>query len=150
MLHSYPAEQVGREQLSILKEEGVDLGRVKVDHCLDTTDLEYLTWLLDQGCYLGLERIPGLFVSAKAQAKTIKALVDDGWTNRLLPSHDHLLVCLNPELPRKIKEFLDKGNPYGFQYMRKVVFPMLQEQGISGDTIGSMFTEGPRSFFEGG
>ena len=150
MLHSYPAEQVGREQLSILKEEGVPMSRVKVDHCLDTTNLEYLIWLLEQGCYLGLERMPGLSVSPNAQTKTIKALLDSGWTHRLLPSHDHLLVCLNPELPREIKEFIDKGNPYGFQYMRKVVFPMLQEQGISDETINSLFTDGPRSFFEGG
>ena len=59
MLHSYPAGQVGKQQLAILREEGVDPKRVKVDHSNDTTDVEYLSWLMEQGCYLGLDRYPG-------------------------------------------------------------------------------------------
>ncbi len=58
MLHSYSPGQVGRQQIVILKEEGVDLRRVKLDHSNDTTDIEYLMWLLEQGCYLGLDRYP--------------------------------------------------------------------------------------------
>jgi len=63
MLHSYAPEQIAKQQLAILKEEGVDLNRVAVDHVNDTTDMEYLTWLLDQGCYLGMDRYPGLNLS---------------------------------------------------------------------------------------
>ncbi len=58
MVHSYSPCQVGKQQLAILKEEGVDLRRVKMDHFNDTTDVEYLIWLLEQGCYLGLDRYP--------------------------------------------------------------------------------------------
>ena len=29
----------------------------------DTTDTEYLKWILDPGCYLGLDRYPGRNVS---------------------------------------------------------------------------------------
>jgi len=59
MIHSYSPGQVGRRQIEILKEEGVPLNRVKLDHSNDTTDLEYLFWILDQGCFLGLDRYPG-------------------------------------------------------------------------------------------
>jgi predicted metal-dependent phosphotriesterase family hydrolase len=35
------------QQLDVLKEEGVDLKRFKVDHYNDTTDPEYLIWLFE-------------------------------------------------------------------------------------------------------
>ena len=42
-------------------EQGVEqLKRVAADHVNDTTDLTYLTWPLDQGCYVGMDRYPGL------------------------------------------------------------------------------------------
>ena len=84
MLHSYAPEQVGREQVVILKEEGVNLNRVKIDHSLDTADVEYLTWLLEQGCYLCMDRLPGRTGSDQARAKTVKALIDTGWNHRIL------------------------------------------------------------------
>ncbi|GAF72163.1 unnamed protein product, partial [marine sediment metagenome] len=76
MVHSYSPGQVGKQQISILKEEGVDLRRVKLDHSNDTIDIEYLTWLLEQGCYLGLDRYPGRIVSSIIRTKTMKTLID--------------------------------------------------------------------------
>ena len=38
-------------QIEIFREEGVDLGQVKIDHCNDTTDTESLEWILDQGLF---------------------------------------------------------------------------------------------------
>ena len=43
MAHSFPTGHVAKRQIKIFKEEGVDLTRVKIDHCNDTTDTEYLT-----------------------------------------------------------------------------------------------------------
>lgn len=149
MLHSFSPEQAGREQIAILKEEGVDMKRVKVDHCLDTTDVEYLCWLLEQGCYLGMERMPGLFVSLNSQARTMKALIDAGWAHRLLPSHDYTLARHSPELPKKVNDFLDHCNPHGFLYVKKEFFPRLQEMGIQEEKINSFLTDYPRNFFEG-
>ena len=57
MLHSYAPDQIGRQQIAILKEEGINLSRVKIDHLPDTTDIEYLTWVAEQGCYLGMGNI---------------------------------------------------------------------------------------------
>jgi len=150
MLHSYAPGEIGRQQLSILQEEGVDMGRVKVDHSLDTTDIGYLTWLLEQGCYLGLERCPAMNVSAAERTRTIKALIDAGWAHRLLPSHDYLLVRSVPELPAKIREFIETNiAPYGFLYLKKVVFPQLIEAGIPEEVINSLFIDNPQRFFEG-
>jgi phosphotriesterase-related protein len=149
MLHSYSPGQVGRQQLAILKEEGVDLRRVKVDHSNDTTDVEYLTWLLEQGCYLGLDRYPGSNVSPEARTKTMKALIDAGYAHRLLPSHDHSLVWVMAETPLISPEAREERNPHGYLYMKQVVFSELREMGVPEATLNSLCVDGPRSFFEG-
>jgi phosphotriesterase-related protein len=151
MLHSYSPGQVGRQQLAILKEEGVDLRRVKVDHCSDTVDLEYLTWLLEQGCYLGMERLPGRNPSPLARAKVIRSLIDEGYADRLLPSHDWLLVWLREFAEDSPINYEDrqKFNPHGFLYIKKVLFPQLREMGVSEATLGRMCVDGPRKFLEG-
>jgi phosphotriesterase-related protein len=153
MIHSYSPGQVGRQQLAILKEEGVDLRRVKVDHSNDTTDLEYLTWLLEQGCYLGMDRYPGRTTSSQARTRTMKALIDAGWAHRLLPSHDSSLVWLRQEgLPPgevMTAEERRKRNPYGYLYMKKVVFSQLKEMGVSEAKLNRLCVNGPKNFFEG-
>lgn len=149
MLHSYSPGQVGRQQLAILKDEGVDLRRVKVDHSNDTTDVEYLTWLLEQGCYLGLDRYPGRNVSPLARTKTMKALIDAGYGNRLLPSHDWSPVWVRTEAMPMMLEEREERNPYGYLYMKEVVFPQLREMGVPETTLSRLCVDGPRNFFEG-
>jgi len=149
MLHSYSPGQVGRPQLAILKEEGVNLKRVKMDHSNDTTDVEYLTWLLDQGCYLGLDRYPGRATSSLARTKTLKALIDAGYADRLCPSHDNTVLrvmAANPEVTEEERLML---NPHGYLYIKKVVFPQLREMGASEAVVNRLCVDGPRNFFEG-
>ncbi|MDP3879754.1 MAG: hypothetical protein Q8Q07_05545 [Dehalococcoidales bacterium] len=150
MFHSYAPGQVGRQQLAILKEEGVDLRRVKVDHSNDTTDVEYLTWLLEQGCYLGLDRYPGSNVSPEARTRTMKALIDAGYEERLLPSHDWsyawVIAEASPMPPQAERE---RRNPYGYLYLKEVVFPQLREMGVAEATLNRLCVDNPRRFFEG-
>jgi phosphotriesterase-related protein len=149
MLHSYAPEQVAKRQLAILKDEGVDLKRVAVDHVNDTQDLEYLTWLLEQGCYLGWDRYPGLNLSSYARTETLKRLIDAGWTGHLLPSHDFGLVTPLTFYPPDVKESNEKGNPYGYLYLTKVVFAQLKKMGIQKSILDTLCVQGPRNFFEG-
>ena len=150
MLHSYSPGQVGRRQIAILKEESVDLRRVKMDHSNDTTDLEYLTWMLEQGCYLGMDRYPGQGTSPLARTKTLKALIDAGYKERLCLSHDWSLarhVAKDSRIGSPKKRA--KLNPHGYLYINNVVFPQLREMGISEETINSLLADSPRNFFEG-
>jgi phosphotriesterase-related protein len=149
MLHSDALGQLARQQLAILKEEGVDLKRVAVDHVNDTTDMEYLTWLLDQGCYLGMDRYPGLGLSSRDRTETLKLLIDAGWIDRLLPSHDFGLATPETFYPPDVKESIEKGNPYGYLYMKKVVFHQLREMGVPEAMLDTLCVNGPRKFFEG-
>ncbi len=150
MLHSYSPGQVGRQQLAVLKEEGVDLKRVKMDHSNDTTDLEYLTWILEQGCYLGLDRYPGRITSSKARTETMKALIDAGYKDRLCPSHDWSLARVEVEdSPLGSQEEREERNPHGYLYIKNVVFSQLREMGVSEEIVNSLCVNGPRNFFEG-
>ncbi|MFZ1913848.1 MAG: hypothetical protein WCC72_03450 [Dehalococcoidales bacterium] len=156
MLHSYSPDQVGRQQIEILKEEGVDLRRVKLDHSTDTKDMEYLEWVVKQGCYLGMDRLPGIHVpplarvSPEGRVKTIKDLIDAGYADRVLLGHDAFLVStFFDTLPEAAKKKLETDNPYGFLYINKFVLPKLRELGVSEKTIHSICVDNPRRFFEG-
>jgi phosphotriesterase-related protein len=156
MLHSYAPDQVGRQQIEILKQEGVNLQRVKVDHLSDTTDLEYISWVAEQGCYLGMDRLPGIHVpplvrvSPESRVNTIKALIDAGFEDRILLSHDTFLVSsFFDTLPDDVKNKLHADNPYGFLYINKFVLPKLKELGVSDKTINKMCIDNPRNYFEG-
>ncbi len=149
MIHSYPTGHVGKRQLAILVEEGVDPKRVKIDHSNDTTDVEYLTWILEQGCYLGLDRYPGGLVSHRQRTNTLKALIDLGWADKLCVSHDSSAVSVQGPDPTKAAAARLKNNPHGFLFIKEVVFAQLREMGVSEDVIGGLLVNGPRNFWEG-
>jgi len=148
MLHSYAPEQIARQQLAILQDEGVDPRKVAVDHVNDTRDMDYLYWLLEQGCYLGMDRYPGLNLSARARTETMKWLIDAGWTDRLLPSHDCGLVNPVTFFPPDVQESIEKGNPHGYLYIKNVVIPQLREMGVPETVLNTLCVAGPRKFFE--
>ena len=152
MVHSYPTGQVARRQIAIFKEEGVDLERVKIDHSNDTTDTEYLKWILDQGCFLGLDRYPGYLVSPHMRTVTMKALIDAGYADRLCPAHD--CICLHILNERADGTLPDEHalalrNPDGFLYMHRHVIPDLRSMGVGEDTIDTLFVATPKRFFTG-
>ena len=153
MVHSYPTGQVARRQIAIFKEEGVDLERVKIDHSNDTTDTEYLKWILDQGCFLGLDRYPGHLVSPHMRTVTMKRLIDDGYADRLCPAHDCIcLHILNERADGTLPEehALALRNPDGYLYMHRHVIPDLQSMGVGDDVIDTLFVHNPQRFFAGG
>lgn len=152
MVHSYPTGQLARRQIQIFREEGVDLTRVKIDHSNDTTDLEYLQWILDQGCYLGLDRYPGRLVSPGQRTNTLKALIDLGHGDRLCPSHDCICLHIHNERPDGTlpeQHDFQLRNPDGWHYMHRHVMPQLESMGVSEAQIRSLFVDNPRRFFGG-
>ena len=152
MVHSYPTGQVGRRQIAIFKEEGVDLERVKIDHSNDTVDTEYLKWILDQGCFLGLDRYPGHLVSPHMRTVTMKALIDLGYARQLCPAHDCIcLHILNERADGTLPEehALALHNPDNYLYMHRHVIPDLKSMGVGDDTIDTLFVDNPVRFFTG-
>ncbi len=152
MVHSHPTGQVARRQIEIFREEGVDLTRVKIDHSNDTTDTEYLKWILDQGCYLGLDRYPGRLVSPHMRTATMKSLIDDGFGDRLCPAHDCICLHIHKELPDgsiPLEHEFTRSNVDQYLFIHRHVIPDLEEMGVSRDKIDDLFVNNPRRFFEG-
>ncbi len=151
MVHSFPTGHVARRQIEIFREEGVDLTKVKIDHSNDTTDTEYLQWILDQGCYLGLDRYPGRLVSPHMRTLTLKRLIDAGYIDRLCPSHD--CVCLHIHNERPDGTLPDEHNLYftndQFLYIHNQVLPELRDMGVSDAQIHTLFVDNPKNFFSG-
>ncbi|MBN1664781.1 MAG: hypothetical protein JW943_14370 [Deltaproteobacteria bacterium] len=149
MLHSYSPGRVGVQQLAVLKDEGVNLNRVKMDHSNDTMDVEYLVSLMEEGCYLGLDRYPGMNVSPLSRTKTMKALIDLGYADRLCPSHDGIILRILVANPAVTEEERLLKNPHGYLFIKNVVFPQLREMGVSEPIIQDLCVKGPKKFFEG-
>jgi phosphotriesterase-related protein len=144
--HSNARLRNGLDQQRIFEEEGVDLSRVIIGHCGDTTDLEYLEKLLEKGSYLGMDRFGiDTILPFKKRVDTVAALCRKGFAGKIVLSHD--AACYNDWFP---EESLAKIVPnWNFLHILKDVVPALKERGVTEDQISAMLVENPRRIFEG-
>jgi phosphotriesterase-related protein len=142
--HTSAPTRRGLEQQEVFASEGVDLTRVIVGHCGDTTDLEYLERILSQGSYIGMDRF-GLDVICPLEdrVKTIVTLVERGYVNQILISQD--ANCATDMLPSEIvKQMMPNWN---YLHIANDVLPLLKEQGVSDDQIEQMLVRSPQAIF---
>ncbi len=84
--HNHQPDKTGYEQLRIFEKNRVNLEKVIIGHCSDTADIPYLLDLAKSGCFLGFDRIfPQVY---EQQAAVIFAMIEAGYEDRLLLSHD--------------------------------------------------------------
>ena len=149
--HTWSPDRVGEEQVRILKEEGVDMGKVYIGHSNDDTDLGYLTDLLDEGVWLGLDRFPGGRRPGtplwEERTELAKRLIDAGHSARIMLSHDHSVP--KARYGAAVQEERFKYNPDGYNFIIKNVLPKLRDMGISDELINQIMVDNPRRFFEG-
>lgn len=155
-LHSASELETGRYQLPLLFEAGAKPEKIRIDHILDTTNMEYISWLYDQGVWLGADRLPRIcfehehFVSTNARLKTVKAMIDAGMADRMLFSHDAGAVStlwdtVDEETLRFVHE---KVIPDGWLYILKHAIPALIEMGVEPSVLRKILYENPRRFLE--
>ena len=101
---------------------------------------------------MGVDRYPGHNdLDGPTRTNTLKALIDRGYIDRLLPSHDWFLEHIIVDDP-KVNAFhheRSEKNPHGYLYIKKAVIPQLRQMGVPGDKINRLCVTGPRNFFEG-
>jgi phosphotriesterase-related protein len=130
----------GRDQQALFRGEGVDLTRVVIGHCGDSTDLAYLTELMDAGSYVGLDRFGyDLKLPAVARVQTVVELVRRGYTERLLLSHD--ATCYSDGLEPATRERLWPNCSH--RYVVEQVVPALLEQGVTPQQIDQKLIGNP-------
>jgi phosphotriesterase-related protein len=143
--HTHAATKRGLEQQKIFAEEGVDLSRVVIGHCGDTTDTGYLDELIANGSYIGMDRF-GLdtFLSTEERVNTVATMCERGHADKMVLSHD--ASCFLDWLP---EDLLRVGMPnWHYLHIHNDVLPALKARGVTDEQITTMLVDNPRKIFE--
>lgn len=146
--HTMAQNRVGNRQVEIFADEGVDLNRVCIGHSNDSTDMGYLTGLMDKGVWLGLDRYPGQGVTWQERTEVLFNLIQEGYGTRLMLSHDwsvHATMMTKQRLADRPSQ-----NPDNYLFITRNVLPMLLELGATQDNIDDLMIHNPQHFWDGG
>jgi phosphotriesterase-related protein len=143
--HTHVGTHRGRDQQRVFKEEGVDLERVIIGHSGDSTDLDYLRELMDNGSYIGMDRFGvDVLLPFDDRVNTVVALCAEGYAERMVLSHDAscFIDWFDPEMLRI-------GAPnWHFTHISDDVLPALKDRGVTDDQVDAMLVGNPRRIFE--
>jgi len=144
--HSNPHLQGGLEQQERFRALGVDLSRVVIGHCGDTTDLDYLQRLLDAGSPIGLDRFGMTITGVDAERiDTLHRLIELGYAEQLVVSHDASLYSVN-----MAPSFKDRLMPdWTHLIISEQVLPELRRRGVPEATIEQIMVRNPERLLGG-
>jgi phosphotriesterase-related protein len=145
--HTHAASRRGLEQQAIFAEEGVDLSRVVIGHCGDSTDIAYLEELIAAGSYIGMDRF-GLdtYLPTRQRCETIAALAARGYAGQMVLSHDTHCFSLNWDPGVRDRVLPD----WHLSFIPSAVLPRLLELGVSAAQVEQMMVANPRDIFSRG
>ena len=145
-VHTSARHGTGLIAQRVLADEGVDLRDVIIGHCGDSTDLDYLMKIADQGSILGMDRFGmDAALPLKDRVATIAALIKRGYLDRIAISHD--CFCWSDFFPSQ--EHKEKYLPgHNYEHIPRIVIPALLEAGVTRDEIDTMQIANPRRHFE--
>ena len=145
--HTHAESKRGLDQQRIFKDEGVDLSRVVIGHCGDSTDLEYLEELIANGSTLGMDRfgIDG-YQPTPVRVQVVADLCRRGHADKLVLSHD--ASCYLDWIPGEIPPSTMPN--WNYLHISRDVLPALREQGVTEAQIDLMLVANPRRILENG
>jgi phosphotriesterase-related protein len=136
----------GHEVLDIVAEEGASLRHTVLDHMNPSfMDFDYQASLIERGAFLEYDMIGMDYFYADQQAQSpsdeenaaaIKRLIDAGYVESILLSHDVF-----------IKMMLTCYGGYGYGYILRHFVPRLRRHGVSEAQIETLLIENPRRVF---
>jgi phosphotriesterase-related protein len=145
-VHTAPQTQTGLIVQRVMREEGVNLEDVLLGHCGDSSDLDYLMKLADEGSILGMDRFGIDFAITTAQrVATIAQLVRRGYVDHLTLSHD--CCCWSDFFPT-VEDYNRAMPDHHYLHIHNEVIPLLLEAGVSQRDVDKMFIDNPRRHFE--
>ncbi|MGE3857394.1 MAG: phosphotriesterase [Dehalococcoidia bacterium] len=145
--HHWAVGEQGREQIRIFKEEGVQMDRVCIGHTADTTNIEYIEWLFQQGVYVSMDRYgpSSRTVGWEQRNESVKELIRRGWAGKMMLGHDgHATFPF-----RKQGETREVKPDNSLVFVKNVAIPALLKDGVPQDTIDTMMVDVPRRFLTG-
>ncbi|MEM1625920.1 MAG: phosphotriesterase [Sulfolobaceae archaeon] len=146
--HSNAHKRTGLDQQRILKEEGVDLGRVLIGHVGDSEDIEYVKKIIENGSYVGLDRYGlDLFLPIEKRNEVVLRLIREGYIDKIFLSQDYCCTIdwgiAKPENKPKL------APKWSMSLLFEEVIPTLKRHGVKDEHIYLIFVENPKRFFSG-
>jgi phosphotriesterase-related protein len=143
--HTHAATRRGLEQQRIFTDEGVDLTRVVIGHCGDTTDLEYLQELIGNGSYIGMDRFGAdVYLPFEDRVNTVAAMCERGHADKMVLSHD--AACFIDWLPEELVPVVLPN--WHYLHIHDDVIPALKDRGVTDAQLTTMLVDNPRRIFE--
>ena len=128
-----PGGTVGVHQLEILKEEGVDPSRLIVGHVDERPDIDVLTDLAKQGCFIQFDVIgKEHYLLDQTRAELIHALIVRGYVDHLMISHD-----------RNRDHEMRYGGSTGYCHIFETFLPRLRKLGVSEENLNRLMVLNP-------
>lgn len=156
--HAHATTKQGLAQQKIFKEEGVDLSKVYIGHCINSDDMDYLHAVLDQGSFIGFDRwaagplppVPGMPthppVTREKAVGVLAKLCQEGYANQILIGND---ACSWQFMVRfETEESSPDLYTNSYLIFTEQVTPMLLGAGVTQQQIDQMTIENPRRLFE--
>ncbi|MFT3715185.1 MAG: phosphotriesterase-related protein [Gordonia sp. (in: high G+C Gram-positive bacteria)] len=146
LVHTNPHTRSGLVAQRVLTEEGVDLRRVILGQCGDTTDVEFLTQLADAGSILALDRFGiDVLLPYQQRLQTLLALIERGYADHVVLSQMAFSYCDWFDMTK-----LPLLQPdWNYRQITGRVVPDLLDHGVSQDVIDTMLIDVPRRFITG-
>ena len=137
---------MGDLQQQVLTAAGAPSERMVIGHSCGTTDHAYHRRIADGGSYLGFDRFGiEIFQSDADRAGSLAKLIDAGFGDRLVVSHDSVW-CWRGHQPTIAPAMAEVWHPGNFSTR---VVPMLRDLGVTDDQIDELILHNPRRFFSG-
>jgi len=137
---------MGPEQAELLLSEGADPKRVMIGHMCGSSDLAYYKNVLEQGVYIGFDRlgVEGLVgcPTDKMRMTCLTALINAGYVDRIMLSHDYSMEWLGRPMVLP-DELVARWNCC---HVFKHIIPDLKEAGMTDEQINMMLVENPKRF----
>jgi len=140
----------GHDQIDIVGAEGIAPHRLLVGHCCGRDDHPYQKSLAERGVYVGFDRFGiEIFNTDANRMKNLKELVDAGFRDSILVSHDTVNCWLGgiPGVghPDQVKQILPN---WSLTHLFERIFPQLEAMGVAAADLEHIVTENPRRYFE--
>lgn len=143
--HTHAGTKRGLEQQRVFAEEGVDLSRVVIGHCGDTTDLDYLTELIHAGSYIGMDRFGvDAYLPFEDRVATVAAMCERGHAGKMVLSHD--ASCYFDALPEATLPIALPN--WHYLHIHNDVIPALKARGVTDEQLTTMLVDNPRRIFD--
>ena len=151
--HTYAADRIGEKQADIFEDEGLNPSMVCLGHSDDTDDMSYLIGLAKRGYTIGMDHMTwGIQANAgtlswQQRAKSIKGLIDAGFSNKIFLSNDWYF-----DTSLAHTGFMDtkeRINPDGILFNNRKTIPYLKENGVTDHEINTITMGNPKRFLGG-